>query len=111
VGLAFGAGWTPCIGPILGAILTYAASQAEVSRGVMLLGAYSLGLALPFVLAAVAIERFIGLFQRMRAGMVWMSRISGAMLVVVAVLMITGYMTLITGVLQGWTPAALRNLL
>jgi len=111
VGVAFGAGWTPCIGPILGAILTYAASQADVSRGVMLLGAYSLGLALPFVLAAVAIERFVALFQRMRAGMVWMSRISGAMLVIVAVLMITGYMTVITGVLQSWTPAALKNLL
>src|SRR6476646_257951 len=105
VGVAFAAGWTPCIGPILGAILTYAASQADVSRGVMLLGAYSMGLALPFLLAAVAIERFVALFQRMRAGMVWMSRISGAMLVVVAVLMITGYMTVITGVLQSWTPA------
>jgi hypothetical protein len=63
------------------------------------------------VLAAVAIERFVVLFQRMRTGMVMMSRISGALLVVVAVLMITGYMTVITGVLQGWTPAALKNLL
>jgi cytochrome c-type biogenesis protein len=111
VGVAFAAGWTPCIGPILGTILTYAATQAEVSRGVGLLGAYSLGLALPFVLAAVAIERFVVLFQRMRTGMVIMSRVSGAMLVVVAMLMITGYMTVITGVLQAWTPAALKNLL
>jgi cytochrome c-type biogenesis protein len=109
VGIAFGAGWTPCIGPILGSILTYAATQAEVSRGVGLLAAYSLGLALPFVLAAVAIERFLEVFQRMRAGMVWVTRISGALLVVVAVLMLTDYMTVITGVLQGWTPAALKN--
>src|ERR1051325_6353711 len=57
VGVAFGAGWTPCIGPLLGTILTYAATQAEVSRGVMLLAAYSLGLAVPFGLARVAIVR------------------------------------------------------
>jgi cytochrome c-type biogenesis protein len=109
VGIAFGAGWTPCIGPILGSILTYAATQAEVSRGVGLLGAYSLGLAVPFVLAAIAIERFVALFQRMRSGMVWVSRISGALLVVVAVLMLTDYLTVITGVLQAWTPAALKS--
>jgi cytochrome c-type biogenesis protein len=109
VGIAFGAGWTPCIGPILGSILTYAATQAEVSRGVGLLAAYSLGLALPFVLAAVAIERFVAVFQRMRSGMVWVSRISGALLVVVAVLMLTDYLTVITGVLQAWTPAALKS--
>ena len=109
VGIAFGAGWTPCIGPILGSILTYAATQADVSRGVGLLAAYSLGLAVPFVLAAVAIERFVAVFQRMRSGMVWVSRISGALLVIVAILMLTDYLTVITGVLQGWTPAALRN--
>jgi cytochrome c-type biogenesis protein len=109
VGIAFGAGWTPCIGPILGSILTYAATQADVSRGVGLLAAYSLGLAVPFVLAAVAIERFIAVFQRMRSGMVWISRISGALLVVVAILMLTDYLTVITGVLQAWTPAALKS--
>jgi cytochrome c-type biogenesis protein len=109
VGIAFGAGWTPCIGPILGSILTYAATQAEVSRGVGLLAAYSLGLAIPFILAAVAIERFVAVFQRMRSGMVWVSRISGALLVVVAVLMLTDYLTVITGVLQAWTPAALKS--
>src|SRR3954469_24929982 len=109
VGIAFGAGWTPCIGPILGSILTYAATQAEVSRGVGLLAAYSLGLAIPFVLAAVLIERFVAVFQRMRSGMIWVSRISGALLVVVAVLMLTDYLTVITGVLQAWTPAALKS--
>jgi len=109
VGIAFGAGWTPCIGPILGSILTYAATQAELSRGIGLLAAYSLGLALPFVLAAVAIERFIAVFQRMRGAMVWVTRLSGALLVVVAVLMLTDYMTVITGVLQSWTPAALKS--
>ena len=111
VGLAFGAGWTPCIGPILGSILTYAATQADLSRGVALLGAYSFGLAIPFVLAAIALERFLRAFSRLRQHLVWVNRLSGAMLVLVALLMITNYLTVITSLLQGWTPAALRNLL
>jgi cytochrome c-type biogenesis protein len=111
VGVAFGAGWTPCIGPILGSILTYAATQGQVSRGVALLGAYSLGLAVPFVLAAVAMDRFLNAFNAIKKHMVWVTRVAGAMLVVVAVLMITDYMTVLTGMLRGWTPEALRNLL
>ena len=111
VGIAFGAGWTPCIGPILGSILTYAATQGDVSRGVMLLGAYSLGLAIPFLLAAVAIERFLAAFTVIKRHMVWITRLSGAVLVVVGCLMLTDYLRVITGVLQGWTPAALKNLL
>ncbi len=109
VGVAFGAGWTPCIGPILGSILTYAATQADLSRGVILLGAYSLGLAVPFVIAAVAIEHFLTAFQVIRSKMVWINRFAGAILVIVAVLMITDYLTVITNVLQAWTPAGLRN--
>ena len=111
VGIAFGAGWTPCIGPILGSILTYAATQGEVRRGVLLLGAYSLGLAVPFVLAAVLIERFLIAFAAIKRHMVWVTRISGVLLVIVAVLMITDYMSVLTGWLRGWTPEALRNLL
>ena len=109
MGVAFRAGWTPCIGPILGSILTYAATQAEVSRGVLLLGAYSLGLAVPFLIAAVAIDRFLSAFKAVRGKLVWVTRLSGAVLVVVAVLMITDYMTVITGVLQGLTPSWFRN--
>jgi len=111
VGIAFGAGWTPCIGPILGSILAYAATQQEVSRGVVLLGAYSLGLAVPFVLAAVAVESFLTTFGAIRRHLVWVTRVSGAVLIVVAVLMITDYLSVLTGMLQGWTPAALKNLL
>jgi cytochrome c-type biogenesis protein len=111
VGVAFGAGWTPCIGPILGSILTYAASQGDLSRGVVLLGAYSLGLAIPFVLAAVAMERFLSAFQVMKRQMVWVNRVSGAVLVVVAVLMITNYLVVITSAMQGWTPAVLKSVL
>ena len=82
-----------------------------MSRGVVLLGAYSLGLAIPFVLAAVAIERFLVAFNAIKRHMVWVTRVSGAVLVVVAVLMITDYMSVITGVLRAWTPDALKNLL
>jgi len=109
VGFAFGAGWTPCIGPILGSILTYAATQDQVSRGVVLLGAYSLGLAVPFIIAAVAVERFLTAFGAIRRHMVWITRISGAVLVVVAVLMIADYMPILTGFLQRLTPDALKN--
>ena len=66
-------------------------------------------MAIPFVLAAVLIERFIVVFQRMKSGMAWVSRISGALLVIVAILMLTDYLTVITGVLQAWTPAALKS--
>jgi cytochrome c-type biogenesis protein len=111
VGIAFGAGWSPCIGPILGTIMTYAATQERLSRGVTLLGAYSLGLAIPFLIAAVAIEWFLGAFGAIKRHMNWISRISGAALVVVGVLMMTDYLRVITGVLQAWTPASLRNLL
>jgi cytochrome c-type biogenesis protein len=109
VGIAFGAGWSPCIGPILGGILTYTASQAELRRGLVLLGSYSLGLALPFLLAAVAVERFISVFQRFRSKLIWVDRFAGALLVIVGVLMLTNYMTVLTGYLQALTPASFRN--
>ena len=109
VGVAFGAGWSPCIGPILGGILTYTATQAELRRGLVLLSAYSLGLAIPFVIAAVAVERFISIFQRHRAKLVWVDRVAGTLLIIVGVLMMTNYMTVLTGYLQALTPVALRN--
>lgn len=109
VGMAFAAGWTPCIGPILGGVLTYTASAADLNRGLLLLFAYSLGLALPFLLAALMIDRFMVLFQRYRGALIWTSRISGALLVAVGLLMLTGSMTVLTGWLQGLTPEFLRS--
>lgn len=109
VGMAFAAGWTPCIGPILGGVLTYTASSADLNRGLLLLFAYSLGLALPFLLAAVMIDRFMTLFQKYRGALVWMSRISGVLLIAVGVLMITDNMTVLTSWLQQWTPEMLRS--
>lgn len=109
VGIAFGAGWTPCVGPILGAILMYAGSSVDVSRGVSLLLAYSLGLGVPFVITAVAIEWFLGAFAAIRRHLIWIERISGAVLVIVGVLMLTDSLAAITGALQAWTPSALRS--
>jgi cytochrome c-type biogenesis protein len=109
VGMAFAAGWTPCIGPILGAVLTYTASSADLNRGLVLLLAYSLGLAVPFVVAALMIDRFIPLFQRYRSALVWTTRAAGVLLLFVGVLMLTDMMRLLTQWLQGMTPDFLRS--
>jgi cytochrome c-type biogenesis protein len=109
VGIAFGAGWTPCIGPILGGILSLASVSASMSRGLGLLLAYSAGLAVPFLLAALAIDRFIALLGRMRRGLAWVSRVSGALLIGVGVLLVTGYFTVLASWLQQLTPAALQG--
>jgi cytochrome c-type biogenesis protein len=109
VGVAFGAGWTPCLGPILGAILTYTAATADLSRGLPLLLAYSLGLALPFLLAAVAVERFLDTVKRIRPYLTRVSQVSGALLVIVGVLMMFDYFTIMATYLQSLTPEALRS--
>jgi cytochrome c-type biogenesis protein len=104
VGIAFGAGWTPCLGPILGSILVYTGSQADLGKGMWLLSAYSLGLAVPFLLSAVAIERFTTFFQRMRRQMVWVSRISGVVMIGIGVLLVTNYFTVLAAWLTTLTP-------
>ena len=83
VGMTFGAGWTPCIGPILGAILGLAATEESLGRGMLLLGTYSAGLAVPFLVAAWAVEWFLDWFQRFRRYLPWVQRISGIILIVV----------------------------
>jgi cytochrome c-type biogenesis protein len=109
VGMAFAAGWTPCIGPVLGAILGLAATSADVSRGMLLLGVYSAGLALPFLIAAVAVDSFLDWFQRFRRFLPWVMRISGILLVFVGLLLLTGEFTRLAGWLQGLTPDFLRE--
>jgi cytochrome c-type biogenesis protein len=78
-------------------------------RGALLLLAYGLGLAVPFVLAAVALERFLALFARARRQVALASRVSGALLLVVGVLMITGELSRLASSLDAWTPAAIRT--
>ncbi len=109
VGMAFAAGWTPCIGPVLGAILGLAATSNDLSRGMLLLGSYSAGLAVPFLVAAVALDSFLGWFQRFRRFLPWVMRLSGAMLVIVGLLMVTGEFTRLAGWLQQFTPEVLRE--
>jgi cytochrome c-type biogenesis protein len=109
VGMAFAAGWTPCIGPVLGAILGLAATSTDVLRGMLLLAVYSAGLALPFLIAAVAVESFLDWFQRFRRFLPWVMRISGVFLIVVGVLLVTGEFTRLAGWLQGLTPDFLRE--
>ena len=109
VGMVFAAGWTPCIGPVLGGILTLAGNSGQVSRGVLLLAAYSAGLAVPFLVAAVALDAFRNWFARFRGWMPWVQRASGVLLIAVGVLLLTGEFTRLAGWLQGLTPAFLRD--
>lgn len=109
VGVAFGAGWTPCIGPILGAILMYAGTQGSMAQGVVLLLFYSLGLAVPFLVAALAVERFIKWFQRYRQYMPLVTKVSGGILLFLGLLLLSGYFSLLASWLQGLTPDFLRE--
>jgi cytochrome c-type biogenesis protein len=109
VGMTFAAGWTPCIGPVLGAVLGLAATSADVSRGMLLLAAYSAGLAVPFLIAAAALERFLGWFQRFRRFLPWVMRLSGVMLVIVGILLVSGEFTRLAGWLQTLTPDFLKE--
>ncbi|MEK0430988.1 MAG: hypothetical protein RL139_792 [Gemmatimonadota bacterium] len=109
VGIAFGAGWSPCIGPILGAILTLAANEGDLGRGMALLGAYSLGLAVPFLAAALAVDRFLAIFARVRHRMVWVNRTAGVLLVLVGLLLASNRFTMLSSWLQDLTPAFIRD--
>lgn len=109
VGMAFAAGWTPCIGPVLGAILGLAATAQDLSRGMLLLAVYSAGLALPFLIAAVALETFLEWFQRFRPFLPWVMRVSGVLLIFVGILLVSGEFTRLAGWLQRFTPDVLRE--
>ena len=108
-GIAFGAAWTPCIGPILGSILTLAATRASVGQGTVLLATYALGLAVPFLITAVALDRFLSWFRRFRPYLAWVDRIAGGLLILLGVLLVTDRFTLLAGWLQGLTPAFLKR--
>lgn len=92
IGLAFAFGWTPCIGPVLASVLMLAASEASLTSGVRLLFVYSLGLGIPFVLAAIAIRPFMSFMQRFKQHLGRVEKIMGALLVVAGVMFLTGSM-------------------
>ena len=104
LGMAFAAGWTPCIGPVLGAILSLAGASGTLSQGVLLLGIYALGLGVPFFLAAIALEAFLNFSAAFRRYLPWVERVSGALLVVAGVLMLSGTYTELNVYLIRFTP-------
>jgi cytochrome c-type biogenesis protein len=95
VGLAFAFGWTPCIGPVLAAILFVAAGEETVAHGVRLLLVYSLGLGIPFIIAALAIRPFLGAMQRFRKHLPLVEKVLGGFLIVTGILFLTNSMSLI----------------
>ena len=109
VGIAFGAGWSPCIGPILGAILTYTASEADLQRGMVLLLSYSMGLAIPFIAAALAVDWFLTAFTKFRKYLGYVQKVAGVLLIAVGILMVTNYFTILATALQALTPEFLRS--
>jgi cytochrome c-type biogenesis protein len=109
VGVAFGAGWTPCLGPVLGGILAYTSSVADLQRGLLLLFAYAMGLGVPFLLSALMVDRFLTGFQRMRRHLGLVNRIAGGLMIVVGLLLLTGAFTTMAGWLVDFTPAFLRS--
>jgi cytochrome c-type biogenesis protein len=93
MGLAFAFGWTPCIGPILAAILSIAAAEATVTKGAMLLAIYSAGLGIPFLLAAFAIKQFSSLFMRMKRHLRNVERVMGVLMIITGIGFLTGAVT------------------
>jgi len=106
IGVAFAAGWTPCVGPVLGTILLYASTTEALTDGVTLLTAYSLGLGIPLFATALGVDRFLEYFKQVRAYLWGVSAVSGAFLVVVGVMIYANSLTLITSFLEkygiGW---------
>jgi len=104
VGVTFAAGWIPCVGPILGSILIMASTSDTAGQGILLLAAYSAGLALPFFLSALLFGRFLQVFTRFKRLLPWVSRVSGLLLILVGVLLLTDYFTLLSTFALRFTP-------
>jgi len=106
IGVAFAAGWTPCVGPILGTILLYASTTDSMLTGIQLLTSYSLGIGLPLFITALAIDSFLNYFKKIKMYMYGISMASGVFLVLVGVMLYTNSLTLLTSTLErhgiGW---------
>ncbi len=104
VGIAFAFGWTPCIGPILGGILAVAGSRETVGEGVALLAVYSAGLGVPFLLTALAMDRFFLASARIRKHYKTFERVSGGLLILLGILILTNQFSLIARYIDRWLP-------
>jgi cytochrome c-type biogenesis protein len=106
IGTAFAAGWTPCVGPVLGAILAYASTTDSMKDGVILLATYSAGLGLPFLLTAFGVDRFLTYFKQFRVYLGGVSMVSGGVLVLVGAMLYADSLAVVTGFLDrhgiGW---------
>jgi cytochrome c-type biogenesis protein len=100
VGFAFAFGWTPCIGPILATILTFAASEDSVVKGILLLAVYSAGLAVPFLLTSLGIDRFLAFYSRFRRHLHTVEVVSGVLLIAVGLLVLTRHLSILSGYLS-----------
>jgi len=105
VGLAFAFGWTPCVGPVLAAILFVAGGEAEIWRGAALLFVYALGIGLPFIAAALFAKPFIGFMSRFRRHIGTVEKVMGGMLVVTGILFLTGSMQTLSYLMLEYLPA------
>lgn len=107
VGLAFAFGWTPCIGPILASILSMAAFEKTLWRGVLLLAVYSLGLGIPFLLAAMGLNTFYSFFKGFKKHLHTVEVVSGALMILAGILILTGSLTRLAGIFSRWIPSNL----
>ena len=105
VGVTFAAGWTPCVGPILSSILLYASTTENVGTGIILLLSYSLGLGLPFFACSLALNSFLGAFQKTRRYLGVFTKVGGLLLILVGILLLTNSFAFLNEVLGRWFPA------